>query len=109
LNKGGTAQPGGLGGKEYICLAPLLGDQCASIEQACVGLDEWTASQYRSACFLSFSGARVHLGRFQFPARPDFGTHRLAGYPASNNRNYVGFSLRPNLQSLSSMAYRQIS
>jgi len=87
----------------------MLGDQSASIEQACVPLDKCTANPYRSACFLSFSGARVHLGRFQFPARQDFGTIRLAGYPASNNRNYVGFSLQPNLQSLSSMGYRQIS
>ena len=33
-------------GREYVCLAPMLGDQCASIEKACVPLDEWTGNQY---------------------------------------------------------------
>ena len=33
-------------GKEYICLTPMLGDRCASIEQACIPIDEWAANQY---------------------------------------------------------------
>lgn len=33
-------------GQEYICLASLLGDQCAPIESACVPIDEWAANQY---------------------------------------------------------------
>jgi len=33
-------------GKEYICLSPMLGERCASIEQACVPIDEWAANQY---------------------------------------------------------------
>jgi hypothetical protein len=33
-------------GREYICLASMLGDSCAPIEQACVPIDEWAANQY---------------------------------------------------------------
>jgi hypothetical protein len=33
-------------GQEYICLSPMLGDGCVSLEQACVPLDEWAANQY---------------------------------------------------------------
>jgi hypothetical protein len=33
-------------GKEYVCLSPMLGDHGASIEKACVPLDEWIGNQY---------------------------------------------------------------
>ncbi len=33
-------------GREYICLAPMLGDSCVPVEEACVPIDEWAANQY---------------------------------------------------------------
>ena len=33
-------------GKEYICLTPMPGDRCASIEQARIPIDEWAANQH---------------------------------------------------------------
>lgn len=33
-------------GNEYICIAPMLGEDCAPIDRACVPIDEWAANQY---------------------------------------------------------------
>lgn len=33
-------------GKEYICLAPMLGEGRVPVEKACVPIDEWAANQY---------------------------------------------------------------